>query len=324
MGYIPILQVYTGKDRQLQQGEVGLTARVVNDLIPPYDENKCYHFYVDNFYTSTNLFLSLYEKKVYACGTLRRGRRNVPDDIMIDNPRRHERGYTCWSMAGPILAQSWLDTKPVYFLSTIHQPLHSSNALPHQLVVKRRGGHRGIEVPCPPLLHDYNVGMGGVDFNDRQRKFYNLGRRSTRWYRRVYFYLLEVTIHNAYIVKCQVDQEKSSPLEFRINLVTQLVGSIRTTRHVGRPRSIDVPRLANVGSHIPIYKPNRTVCKVCSILFSDSDMQTRPSRSYIYCEECPVALCLNQDRNCFNSGIQRLRFRCEQLPRNFSNNQQFC
>jgi len=36
----------------------------------------------------------------------------------------------------------------------------------------------GIEVPCPPLLHDYNVGVVGVDFNDRQKSFITL-RRST-------------------------------------------------------------------------------------------------------------------------------------------------
>ena len=47
-GYVSRLQVYTGREREADQGEQGLAARVVNDLVAPY-ENKGYHLYVDNF-----------------------------------------------------------------------------------------------------------------------------------------------------------------------------------------------------------------------------------------------------------------------------------
>ena len=129
------------------------------------------YVYVDNFYTSPELFSSLYEREVYACGTLRKGRRNVPGEITIDNPRRHQRSYSQWLMSGPIFAQSWLDTKPVYFLSTIHKPYYAPGTPEKNTVVKRRSGARGMDVSCPPLLHDYYTGMGGVDLKDQQRKF---------------------------------------------------------------------------------------------------------------------------------------------------------
>ena len=102
-GYIPRLQIYTGKDRENEPGEVGQGMRVVNDLIVPY-EHKGYHLYVDNFYTSPELFKSLFDRDVYACGTLRKGRRGFPVDIIIEQPLRHERGYTKWTMCGPVLA----------------------------------------------------------------------------------------------------------------------------------------------------------------------------------------------------------------------------
>ena len=103
-------------------------------------------------------------------------------------------------MSDPILAQSWLVTKPVYFLPTKHKLHYPTGTSEKNTVVKRRVDARGVDVSCPPLLHDYNSGMGGVNFNDRQRKFYSLGRRSYTWYRRVFFHMLEVTLHNYYTV----------------------------------------------------------------------------------------------------------------------------
>ena len=148
-------------------------------------------------------------------------------------------------MSGPILAQSWLDTKPVYFLSTIHKPHYPPGTAEKNTVVKRRGDARGVDVSCPPLLHDYNTGMGGVDLNDRQRKFYSLGRRSYTWYRRVLFHMLQVTLHNSYILMKRVSSSNFGPLEMRFCLVTQLIGATRSDRHVGRPRSanVDLPSL---------------------------------------------------------------------------------
>ena len=147
-------------------------------------------------------------------------------------------------MCSPILAQSRLDSKAVYFLSTIHKPEYDSDVPQTNRVEKRRGaaGTRGgVEVPCPPLLQDYNIGMGGVDFNDHQQKFYNLKRRSTRWYRRVFFYLLEVALHNSFVVKnASLSgqyrwKQSNGAMEFRIDLVNNLIGGIRAGCNIGCP-----------------------------------------------------------------------------------------
>ena len=311
-GYVFRLQVYTGRDRASCQTEVGQGTRVVNDLIQPY-EHKEYRLYVDNFYTSSELFSLLYERNVYACCTLRKGRRNVPGEITIDNPGRHQRGYSQWLMSGPILAQSWLDTKPVYFLSTIHKPHYPPGTPEKNTVVKRRCGARGVDVSCPPLLHDYNTGMGGVHLNNRQRKFYSLCGRSYRWYRRVFFHMLEVTLHKFYILMKRVSSNFGL-LEMIICLVTQLIGATHGDRHVGRPRSadVDLPRLDREGLHTPIYRQTRAVCKVCGKIASDNypreyarvseedrPKKPRPSKSFVADQECEVALCLNKNRNCF-------------------------
>ena len=95
-------------------------------------------------------------------------------------------------MKSPILAQVWIDSKPVHFLSTIHSPDHDAAVPAADRTVKRKGkrGERGgIDVVAPPCIRDYNRHMGGVDFADRI-KYYNCARHSRRWNRRIIFHLL--------------------------------------------------------------------------------------------------------------------------------------
>ena len=139
-------------------------------------------------------------------------------------------------MSDPILVQSWLDTKPVHHTLTSLSLWYTKK----NTVVKQRGGARGVDVSCPSLLYDYNTEMDGVNLNNRQRKFYSLGRRSYRWYRRVFFHMLKVTIHISYILMKRVSSSNFGLLEMRICLVTQLIGATRSDRHVGRPRSANV------------------------------------------------------------------------------------
>ena len=69
-GYIKKLQIYTGRNSTLSQNELGLSTKVVLDLIDGL-ENRHHKLYVDNYYTSPSLFLTLYFKGTNACGTAR-------------------------------------------------------------------------------------------------------------------------------------------------------------------------------------------------------------------------------------------------------------
>ena len=51
--------------------------------------------------------------------------------------------------------------------------------------VRRRSAAGPIYVPAPPLLHDYNHYMGGVDLADNIPKHYSIGRKTFRAYRRL-------------------------------------------------------------------------------------------------------------------------------------------
>ena len=55
-------------------GDLGLCSRVVLELLDGLEE-QCPKVYLDNYYTSPELFLALYNKKVNVCGTARSNRK---------------------------------------------------------------------------------------------------------------------------------------------------------------------------------------------------------------------------------------------------------
>ena len=70
----------------------------------------------------------------------------------------------------------------------------------HPTVKRRRLDGTQVEVACPAVLPDYQVYMRGVDRGDQIQTYYNIGRRSTKWWERVFFYIVECAILNSYIL----------------------------------------------------------------------------------------------------------------------------
>ena len=60
-GYIKQIQIYSGKNSTLSQNELGLSTKVVLDLVKGL-ESSHHKLYVDNYYTSPLLFLKFYNK----------------------------------------------------------------------------------------------------------------------------------------------------------------------------------------------------------------------------------------------------------------------
>ena len=63
--------------------------------------------------------------------------------------------------------------------------------------------------------------MSDGDFADHTIKFYNFGKQSRKWHRRIFFHILELCIHNALIVE---SHEKKPQQELPEDLIDSLVG----------------------------------------------------------------------------------------------------
>jgi len=68
-GYVCIFQIYAGKSMD-HSVEVGLCSRVVLELMEGLEDHG-FELYTNNYYTSPQLFLTLYKKGVNCCGTAR-------------------------------------------------------------------------------------------------------------------------------------------------------------------------------------------------------------------------------------------------------------
>ena len=88
-GYQSKFLVYTGRAPGGQ--ERGLIHGVVTDLVD-HLYGQYTQVYFDNFYTSPDLLTYLHDWQVYACGTVRANRKNLPTAMLPKNVnlQRHE------------------------------------------------------------------------------------------------------------------------------------------------------------------------------------------------------------------------------------------
>ena len=111
--YVYRLQIYTGKNLE-SAVDVGLCSRVLLDLMTGLYKH---HLYTDNYYTSPEAYLKLYDQGINCCGTVRTNRRGFPKELVKPKRDKTDRGYYDYLSNGPLLAAAWFDRR---YVSTLH------------------------------------------------------------------------------------------------------------------------------------------------------------------------------------------------------------
>jgi hypothetical protein len=94
-----------------------------------------------------------------------------------------------------------------------------------------------------------------VDRADQYCGCYRFRRRSYKWWKKLFFWLMEVAVVNSYILysldKKECGETLQIHLSYRGNLITQLVGNVRNrnSRKRGRPSSSDLEERLNGKMH---------------------------------------------------------------------------
>ena len=90
----------------------------------------------------------------------------------------------------------------------------------------------------PMVVDQYNKYMLGVDLLDQRMSYYQFVRKSVKWWRKVFFWMVEVVVVNAYIVYCRHTdaRRKLSHKEFRRELVMSLCEEQRSTTAHRQPQ----------------------------------------------------------------------------------------
>ena len=290
-GYCLNFQIYKGKENDT--GEKGLGNRVVMDLTEPYlDQNR--HIYMDNFYSNPKLFSALEKRSTFACGTIRRDRGEFPPEF---TKSKLQRGESVYLKFNKILAVHWFDKRDVFALSNIHST--------GDVQVLRKGSDEPVSKPI--MIDQYNQFMGGVDRCDQYLASYSMQRKTKKWWKKIFYRLIELSVINAYILFCHFNPEFSkrnrSHYRFRELLIHELVQPLLNDRadpnnvaqqeNRGRPNDIDSTRLR--GKHFAISRfPVRRTCTSCGYQKNEHNKQTR-KKTCNYCEKCKLFIC----KQCF-------------------------
>ena len=77
-------------------------------------------------------------------------------------------------------------------------------------------------VSKPAVVNSYNHCMNGVDIADQLTVFYSFVRKTRKWWRKLFFYFLEVSVVNSFLVYKLSVSQPCSHLGFRRAIVEQV------------------------------------------------------------------------------------------------------
>ena len=310
-GFAYDFELYTGQEnaadkRLANEPDLGASSNIVVQLSRKIQKNVSHKLYFDNYFTSLKLMVHLAKNGIYALGTVRRNR--IPNGKMPTEKQMKNRGDSIEMVTTveevDVSCVAWLDNKQVMLMSTLAgiNPVSEISRFDRKKM-------QTVQISCPNVVKVYNRHMGGVDLLDSHLGRHRNKMRSKKWYMRIFYHLLDVTMVNSWILFKMVRDEKDHMrlADFRASVAEsfckaeQLVTPIR-----GRPSEKLETQLAKKrrgpSSHMPVkdvrtdrvdhwaeWGEVRQRCRLpnCSAL------------TFVMCSKCGIHLCFNKGKNCF-------------------------
>ena len=276
-GYCYSLRPYCGQYSSLADTVTALLGAL---------KDKGHHLYMDNYYNSVVLCTKLLELNTHICGTLRPCR-GPPAEVKNATLASLGDGGKVALHNGKVLTMAWSDRRLIRMVTSIHH-----DEMKDVKVWRKRLGQ--ITVPKPRCVDDYNHLMKGVDRLDQNISYYPFTRKSSKWTTKFVFYLMQVSLFNAFIV-----YKKRNPGGSVKNMKAFILSVVKAwttpTRDTRTPRGDPLSRFAAArpGRHCALVKipptakkalPTR-VCRFCTTIKGGPRSETR-----YRCSVCLVPL----------------------------------
>ena len=191
----------------LVEPELPFTTRIVlqlyQNLQKSIPEATGYHIFTNRFYTSPALSKHLLASKCHLTGTVMPNRKDVPQEL---KKPKLKRGDKLAYRQGNLLHLAWMDKRVVTMLST-----WSTSA--SEAVHRRTKSNQVEVVHKPSVVVNYNKHMGGVDVADQYASTYCFLRKTLKWWRKFFFWNLEIAIINAYILHRTTEETGGNHLQ---------------------------------------------------------------------------------------------------------------
>ena len=283
-GYVLNFIVYLGKEGNVRRHIYGQGYEVVTKLVRPF-MNRNHHVFFDNFFTTTKLLEHLEVNCTFACGKVRCNRKDLPacakDKLQAGEKSVRQKDHVVFT--------KWCHKQEVSVLSTIVSPL--ADDVEVNQVVK------------PVVIDLYHKSMGSVD---QLRGYYPVGRSCYKYYRQIFWFLIDILICNAFVLcnyhRLGQGQCRLRQVDFRLSLAKQLIGGFSSTvsaAQSSKRRKIEAYALeqGNSAKHfIDKIKGRKRQCVQCKREGARTP-KGHPIETSFECVQCSVALC---KEICFN------------------------
>ena len=158
--------------------------------------NKGHCMYIDNFYTSPELYEGLFFQSTYVCGTVCPNRKALPKAVTTAKLKKTEAVFTCnWSL----LAIKCCDKRAVTVVATIHAAVN---------VLINKTDAWGNRILKPLAIVDYINKIGGCDTSDQLISYYSFLQISIKWWKKLFIHLLNMLLLNVHILNSKYGCKK--------------------------------------------------------------------------------------------------------------------
>jgi hypothetical protein len=286
-GYVSVFEPYYGSQTtdSLIRPDMPFSSRIVLHLVDELlksTNGRGFHVYTDRFYSSYHLAKELLGVGIHTTGTLMTNRKGLPVELKKIKLKKSEI-KTFVNKDSNTMVLSWKDKNTVTMISTLHDNTTKTTE-------RRLKGGEITQVTKPSVIHKYNEFMGGVDLADHYTTTYSFARRTSKWWRKLFFWLLDVSVVNSFILynmkRKELGQNTVKQKAFRKSLITELVGDVRNAqgRKRGRPSSTDKEERLNGKPHF-IYSNQKSNSKDCAVC-SDRKVKGGRRETVFYCNTC--------------------------------------
>lgn len=285
-GYVISVLPYVGSQTELSFAElnekVGMTGQVVLTLLEPFFDLG-HKLYLDNWYVSPCLAVELHKRKVNMCGTVRPDRKGLPKKLP-----QLDKGQVDVHHTEQMMYQRWQDKREVRMLTTMHgHEMHESDKVDHET---------GQRVVKPSSILEYNQHMGAIDVGDMQLSFNCSARKSIKWYKKLFFHFLDISIRNSHILQKTVQGKNVQLNDFRKELVREILerhSQPRSNVHGGRPSPGPLRlRERHFLEPIPPTAKQQRPRRYCHVCTNSSRKPKQRKETYYMCGQCEVPLCV--------------------------------
>lgn len=284
-GYVWNFLIYYGKETV--SGLDGLHGeRVVKTLMSDLSD-KGHDLYVNRFFNSPSLAEYLESVKTNVCGTVKKNRKKMPKNFTRKDLKRGEVDAMQYKNMNLIAFKE--KKKDVLLLTTIHAADLAKSG--------KKDRKTEEDILKPTCILDYNKYMGGIDIGDAIMTHHPSFRKSVKWYKKLFFGLMDIVLMNANILYDKKYGLKTPFLEFKMKVIEQIFekfGNYRAERNFTASSSPSPLRLS--GRHFPTLNldENGQKCRRRCIVCSQTALKTKKEqRTFYFCEICNVGLCVH-------------------------------